>query len=618
MTSAGKFDNCNTKLFLLFGFAATNKRPVLHRFILTLLLSTCVWLGAPSVRAAEVLVEAEAFEEPGGWLLDPQFTEQMGSTYLLAHGLGKPVSNARTEVEFPETGTYRVWVRGKDWMPSHHPGRFKVLVAGCELEPTFGASGQDWSWQSGGRFEVTTKKVTIELKDLSGFDGRCDAIYFTTEPDAVPPNIADETMAAWRRKLLGLPDTPPSVDEAQGFDLVVAGGGIAGCSATLAAARLGLKVALIQNRPLLGGNASAEIGITPRGTQSRIVNEVAWTGRERVLQSHPNITLFLNWHLCRVQTERHRIVSVDAKHTSSSRELRFHAPMYIDCTGVGAVGFLAGAEYRMGREARAEFNESLAPAEADKMHHGNSPVFRTRIAGRPTTFPEVPWATVITTDYADLGGQILSASHDNVGGLTHYWEYGQWFDPFAEAERIRDHLLCAVYGTFANVKRLHPAENANLELEFLGHVPASGESRRLTGDYILTENDIREQRVFPDTVAINSGHFCLHFPGTGHDFRLGDWKWIAVKPYGVPFRCLYSRNVENLMMAGKHVSVSHIAGSSTKTMLNGGQHGIATGAAAFLCKKYGTTPRGVYQRHVAELQDIVFERGEYAKSLKRL
>ena len=614
--SSLKSATCNTRLFLLSGFAAIINWPAPHPLVVTLLLSSCVWLGAPSVQAAEVLVEAEAFAEPGGWLLDPQFTEQMGSTYLLAHGLGKPVSNARTELEFPETGTYRVWVRGKDWMPSHHPGRFKVLVAGCELEPIFGASGQDWSWQRGGRIEVTTDKVTIELKDLSGFDGRCDAIYFTTEPDAVPPNIADETMAAWRRKLLGLPDTPPSADEAQGFDLVVAGGGIAGCSATLAAARLGLKVALIQDRPLLGGNASDEIGIPPRGTQSRIVNEVACSGRERVLRSHPNITLFLNWQLCRAQKERHRIVSVDAKHTSSNRELRFQAPVYIDCTGVGAVGFLAGAEYRMGREARAEFNESLAPAEADKMHHGNSPVFRTRIAGRPTTFPEVPWAAVITKDYADLGGQIVRASHDNAGGLTHYWEYGQWLDPFSEAERIRDHLLCAVYGTFANVKRLHPAENANLELEYLSHVPASGESRRLIGDYILTENDIREQRVFPDTVAINSGHFCLHFPGTDHDFRLGDWRWIAVKPYGVPFRCLYSRNVENLMMAGKHLSVSHIAGSSTKTMLNGGQHGIATGAAAFLCNKYGTTPRGVCHRHVAELQDIVFERGEHANSLK--
>jgi hypothetical protein len=111
-------------------------------------------------------------------------------------------------------------------------------------------------------------------------------------------------------------------------------------------------------------------------------------------------------------------------------------------------------------------------------------------------------------------------------------------------------------------------------------------------------------------------HFCLHFPGAKYDFRLGDWKWISVNPYQVPFRCLYSRNVENLMMAGKHISVSHIAGCSTKTMINGGQHGVAVGAAAYVCKKHNATPRQVGKDHIKELQDVVNERGEYAESLK--
>jgi len=211
---------------------------------------------------------------------------------------------------------------------------------------------------------------------------------------------------------------------------------------------------------------------------------------------------------------------------------------------------------------------------------------------------------------------VLRPCRDNVGGLTHFWEYGQWLDPFADAEKTRDHLLCSVYGTFANVKRNVPVQAANLELEFVGHVPAGGESRRLMGDYVLTENDIRAQRSFADAVATQDGHFCLHYPGTKYDFRLGDWKWIPLKPYAVPFRCLYSRNVDNLLMAGKHISVTHIAGSSTKTMLNGGRHGVAAGAAAFLCKKHATTPRGVYQQHLQELQDIVFERNEHANDLK--
>ena len=557
------------------------------------------WLGM----AAEVLLEAESFAERGGWLLDPQFLDQMGSPYLLAHGLGKPVANAETEIEFPAPGRYHVWVRAKDWVPTHHPGRFKVLVGGRALEPTFGENGRDWAWQSGGQVAVTTASATIELQDLTGFDGRCDAIYFTTEQNAVPPQRADEALAAWRRKLLDLPETPPPAGD---FEVVVAGGGIPGCAAALTAARLGVKVALIQDRPVLGGNASDEIGLTPRGATHAVVDEIAAPGREQVLLAHPQIRLFLNWHVFRVQKAGARIASLDAKHTATNQELRFSAPVFVDCTGVGAVGFLAGAEYRLGREARAEFNESLAPLEADKMHHGNSPVFRTRLAERPVTFPDVPWAVAVAGDYADLGGQVLGPCRDNVGGLTHFWEYGQWLDPLADAERIRDHLLCAVYGTFANVKHQHPERSANLELEFVGHVLAGGESRRLLGDYVLTENDIRQQRAFPDSAANQSGHFCLHFPGGSYDFRLGDWKWIAVQPYSVPFRCLYSRNVENLLMAGKHISVTHVAASSTKTMLNGGQHGVAAGAAAYLCKRHGTTPRGVYQQHLQELQEIVF------------
>ncbi|MBM4091265.1 MAG: FAD-dependent oxidoreductase [Planctomycetes bacterium] len=583
-----------------------------RRSSLTLVLSALLlppWSGM----AAEVLVEAETFAERGGWLLDPQFIDQMGSSYLLAHGLGRPVANAKTEIEFPASGRYHVWVRAKDWVPTHHPGWFKVLVGGRTLEPTFGANGQDWAWQNGGQIEVAAGSVTIELQDLTGFDGRCDALYFTTEQAAVPPQQADEAMTAWRRKLLGLPVPPPSAGD---FDVVVAGGGIAGCAAALTAARLGAKVALIQDRPVLGGNASDEIGLNPRGAPGSVVNELAAPGRAQVLQAQPNIRLFLNWHVFSVRKAGARIVSLNAKHTATNQELRFSAPVFIDCTGVGALGFLAGAEYRLGREAQAEFNESLAPLEADRMHHGNSPIFRTRQAEQPVTFPDVPWAVAVAGDYADLGGQVLGPCRDNVGGLTHFWEYGQWLDPFRDAERIRDHLLCAVYGTFANAKRKDPVSTANLELEFAGHVLAGGESRRLMGDYVLTENDIRAQRSFADAVATQDGHFCLHYPGTKYDFRLGDWKWIPLKPYAVPFRCLYSRNVDNLLMAGKHISVTHIAGSSTKTMLNGGRHGVAAGAAAFLCKKHATTPRGVYQQHLQELQDIVFERNEHANDLK--
>ena len=578
--------------------------------------------GASDASAAEVLVEAEGFSDCGGWLRDPQFMDVMGSPYLLAHGLGKPVADAATEVAFPQAGSYRLWVRTKDWVPAHHPGVFRVVVDRTELAVTFGNQGQGWMWQDGGRVEVNKGRARIELRDLTGFDGRCDALFFTTDMDSTPPDHPDEKMAAWRRRLLGLAEIPPPAAgrrtrgvgdgspnaAASQFEVVVVGGGLAGCSAALAAARRGLEVALIQNRPVLGGNGSPEIGITPRGESRSLVQELAGPDRERVLRAQSNIHLFLGWHAFRVQRHENRIVSVDAKHTTTNQELRFAAPLFIDCTGNGSIGAWGGAEYRLGREASGEFHESLAPPTADKMHHGNTVVFRTRTAAQPTTFPNVPWAVEVAKDYADLGGQVVDG-HDNVGGLTHFWEYGQWLDPIQDAEQIRDHLLQAVYGTFSNAKRCEPQQNANLELASVGYVPATGESRRLVGDYLLTENDIRSQRPFADAVALCQGHFCLHYPGDKYDFRLGDWKWIPVPPYSIPLRCLYSRNVDNLLMAGKHISVTHVAGSSTKTMLNGGQTGVATGVTAFLCRKYQTTPRGVYQQHLAELQKILGDRG---------
>ncbi len=574
-------------------------------FVLTMLISS-------SAFAADVLLEAEGFADHGGWTLDPQFLDEMGSPYLLAHGLGKPVANAVTEVDFPETGSFHLWVRTKDWVPSHHPGRFKVIIGDREVPMEFGNQGYGWIWQDGGTIEIEQRRVRLELADLTGFDGRCDALFFTTDAKFIPPTDADEQMATWRRQLLGLPEVPSSAGE---FDVVVVGGGIAGCSAALTAARLCLQVAFIQNRPVLGGNASPEIGITVRGQNRSVVSEVAGSDREKVIQSQKNVQLFLGWHIFRATLGGKRIESVDATNTSTNTERRFAAPVFIDCTGTGSVGFLAGADYRMGREANSEFDEGLAPDHPDTLHHGNTVVFATRMTDRPVSFPDVPWATAVSKDYADLGGQVTH-DHDNEGGLTHFWEYGQHLDPFQDAEAIRDHLFCAIYGTFATAKRLNPETYANLELVRVGHVPAGGESRRLMGDYILTENDVRSGKVFSDAVALCSGHFCLHYPGDQYDFRLRDWNFVAVPLFTVPFRCLYSKNIDNLLMAGKHISVTHIAGSATKTMLNGGQTGVATGAAAFLCQKHQALPREVGQNHIKELQQILLEQGPYKDSLK--
>ena len=600
-------------------------------------------VDAAVTSAAGVLIEAEEFTDLGGWVVDSQFELQMGSPYLLAHGLGRPVADATTTVAVPRSATYVVWVRAKDWVPSHSPGRFTLSVDGTVVGGELGANGRDWSWEAVGAVDLDAGDVTLVLHDLTGFDGRCDAIYLTSDGDE-PVDGADGPALAWRRRLRGLAAEP---EPAGDFDVVVVGGGVAGCVATLTAARQGARVALVQDRPFLGGNASKEIGLSPRGENGGMVAELSARTDDgdlvarQVLEAEPTVSIFLEHRIFDLATEGDRITSVDVRESLTGRERRLAAPVFIDTTGTAILGLLAGAEILTGREARREFGEHYAPAERDDEHHGHTLFFRTRMADGPRDFPDVPWATEVAKDYANLSGQLVQPGTENGPGpaanppsevfafndgaevdaddrpvmrsfpATHFWEYGQFHDLYRDGELIRDHLLRALYGTFSNVKRLDPESFADLELEWLAFVPAQGEFRRYKGDHILTEDDVRNHTVFPDAVVQNDGAFCIHIPfqpGEGpYDFRLKDWVWDVRdnKPYAIPFRCLYSTNIANLMMAGKHISVTRVAGTTTKLMGNGGQHGAAVGAAAALCIRHDTTPRGIYEDHLAELQELV-------------
>jgi hypothetical protein len=396
---------------------------------------------------------------------------------------------------------------------------------------------------------------------------------------------------------------------------------------------------LVQERPVLGGNASSEIHIGPYGLGRPRTEEIyAKLRGHKPFAEEKNLRIFLDMHACAVQTSGSRITAVVACHTSTGQRMRFAAPLFVDATGDGWVGFWAGADYRQGRESYREFNEALAPNEADKRTHGNSVVFQTVMAKEPVTFPDVPWATEVSKDYAQMAN-IPKKAWDS----HHFWEFGQGLDTLQEAERIRDHLFCAIYGTYATVKAKYP-EAANLQLAWVGHIAARGESRRFIGDYTLNQNDVAAGRVFPDTVAISTKNwFCLHYIQPQYDFR-GGAKRPASETAGrepqpkpvipdeplpacadslpvgacatLPFRCLYSRNIENLLLAGRCASATHVAAMNIKVQKTTGQMGIAVGAAAFVCKNHDTTPRGVYQKHLAELQDIVFERGEHANDLK--
>lgn len=574
-------------------------------YVLGAPVSATVWIGDNDGRS--VFLEAESFATLGGWVVDQQFADLMGSPYLLAHGYGRPVADAVTTAFFPGAGTYRLWVRTKDWTAPRpeHPGSFKVLVDGAEAPATFGTTGEGWLWQDGGLVTITNLAVEVRLRDLTGFDGRCDALYFTLDTNFVPTNALPQ-LTRWRRAQLRLPEPPVS---AGNFDLVVVGGGIAGTAAAIAAARQGLQVALIHDRPFLGGNASQDIRVHTLGEdRGGIVAEIntpdfqigvddfkgADAQRHRVVQGETNIHLFLEWRAFGVVTNAGangiRILSVDARHNRTGEERRFGAPVFIDSTGDAWIGFWAGAQYRMGREAQGEFGESLAPVAPDAMTLGTTLSWYSRNAAAPVPFPNVPWATNVSLDYSALRGDW-------------YWEYGLLRNTIADAEEIRDHLLKAIYGTFWNLKQ-NPT-NANRELGWVAYIGGKRESRRLVGDYVLTELDVRGHPDFPDAVVTESREIDLHFPKAGpYDF-ITYAQFTSIAPYWIPFRCLYSTNVENLMMAGRCLSATHVGLGSPRVMNTGGQMGVATGTAAALCKKYGVTPRGVYQQHIAELQALL-------------
>lgn len=559
--------------------------------------------------SAEVLVEAESFAKHGGWSLDTQFIQTMGSPYLLAHGLGKPVADATTTVRFPSTGKYHVYVRTMDWVARWEapgsPGRFQVLVNDKPLSKTFGVEGADWFWQPGGTVEIDSEEVRLSLRDLTGFDGRCDAIFFTTDPERLPPNKL-EVLPNWRRELLGLKAEPTTK---AGYDLVVVGGGYAGMGAAISAARMGCKVALIQERPVLGGNGSSEVrvwamGLIRRGKFPRIgeiIDEFADKAtkspgeaeefgddlKERIVRAEKNIDLFLNHHAYKVDVQEGRIVAVKAFDTRTSEHKRFEGRLFADCTGHGTIGYLAGADWDMTPNGRMGMSNMWAWAEVDQ----------------PVSFPETPWAL-------DLTMKDFPYPRDYHGEW--FWESGFDKDPILEAEAIRDWNLRAVYGAFNAMKNRDGADkHRNAVLTWVAYIGGPRESRRLMGDVVLTQDDIVEKREFPDGCVPSTWSIDLHYPKQQYAVKFPDNPFISIAEhdrridrnygYPVPYRCFYSRNIPNLFMAGRCISVTHEALGTTRVMKTCGMMGEVVGKAASLCILHECEPRDIYASYLNEL-----------------
>ena len=563
------------------------------------------------LKADRILIETESFSDHGGWKLDTQFIREMGSPYLLAHGLGTPVQDATTTIEVKESGNYQLFARTKDWVArwgaKGQPGRFQIIINGTPAKSTFGTRGAQWDWQGGGKVSLKRGKNTLALRDLTGFNGRCDAIYLTTFKE-VPPNDSG-ILPAWRRELLGITEKPLE----KKYDLVVVGGGYSGMGAAISAARMGCKVALIQDRGVLGGNGSSEVRVWAKGNIRRgkfprigeIIEEIADKAKkspgtyeefedakkERIVRAEKNVDLQLYHHAFKVEKSGNKISAVHAFDVRSGQVTRFSGALFVDATGHGTIGYLAGADHTMTEKGRMGMSNMWAWANEEKA----------------ISFPDTPWAL-------DLNMADFPYPRDFHGQW--FWESGYDKDPLGDAEGIRDWNLRAVFGAFNAMKNRDGADkHPNATLTWVAYVGGPRESRRLLGDVILTEEDIVSKRDFPDGCVPSTWSIDLHYPKKQYAQKFPDNPFISYAVHGkgvdrsygypVPYRCFYSRNIENLFMAGRCVSVTHEALGTVRVMKTCGMMGEVVGRAASICIKRDCLPRDVYKSYLDDLIELI-------------
>lgn len=424
----------------------------------------------------------------------------------------------------------------------------------------------------------------------------------------------------------------PFVTRKMSTDVLIAGGGMSGVCAALAAARNGAKVILIQNRSRLGGNASSEIRMhivgasairqgvwRETGILEELVLAEAVENQQRCYEiwdhimydrviNEKNITLLLDTNFYEAEASNGQIKKIKAICTNTEEIYEIEAKYFSDCTGDGTLAVSAGAEYMQGREAVSKWNESLGQPVADMKTMGNSILFTSQKHDKPMPFTPPKWARKYT-------------AKDFVHRKISSWEYGYWWielggmeDAVKDGQKIRHDLLSVVYGIWDYIKNSgnHP-ESENWALSWVGMLIGKRESRRIIGDYIMIQEDIQSPKLFEDRVAYGGWPLDDHPPEGIDNSGIAPYRSIPLKePYSIPLRSLYAKGFNNLFMAGRNVSVSHVALSSTRVMATCAVMGQAVGTAMAYCLKNNVTPQVLAsdKKHITTLQQMLLRQDQ--------
>lgn len=423
-------------------------------------------------------------------------------------------------------------------------------------------------------------------------------------------------------------------------ELAIIGGGLAGTCCAITAAREGMKVVLIQDRPVLGGNSSSEVRLWVLGATSHmgnnnrwareggVVNEIMIENAYRNQESNPlifdtillekvfeekNVTLLLNTSVYDLEKEDDdKIKNIKAFCSQNSTGYLISSPLFCDASGDGIAAFMAGAAFRMGAESKDEFGEKFAPTAEYGRLLGHSIYFYTKDTGKPVRYIPPSFAL---DDITKIPRYRKFNAKDQ--GCNLWWiEYGGRLDTVHDTEAIKWELWKVVYGVWNHIKNSGEFPEAeNMTLEWVGTIPGKRESRRFEGDYMLKQQDIIEQKHFDDVVAFGGWSIDLHPADGVFSEKPGCNQWHSKGIYGIPYRCYYSHNISNFFLAGRIISATHVAFGSTRVMGTNAHGGQAVAMAAAICKKYSTTPRQVGQQYLRELQLELLKSGQHLPGL---